>query len=375
MELEPEEEWRSLKRDTRGLTRLVDICPNGIAMYSDNRLVQSNPALQSLLDVRSDQLLGTSLESRFASDVRESTMRKLREMLAAGMNHDASCMTRLCRSDGAEINVDASIGEVEQGGDQVVVFRPSAVFRNSSIMNREELLSVSHNHRMAVFGELAASLLHELGQPLTAANGASDILLNQIAEGKGDQQVSRQSAELVFESVTSAVRHFQRVWNFIRLRKPLIEDVDVSFVLGEALELIETAARHAGVELQFRADRTGTMPADRSLLQLAFTGILQRSLTALSSQADGAGRINVTADQPSATRLEVVIRHNGDLLTSERHASHRIPEEQIPENYGLTLSVCRKIVEENGGVLAVQPNEDSKGVCYRMIFPVETDSS
>ena len=115
-------------RDVTRFFRLVEICPNGIGIFSDNQLVQCNSSLAALVNAPAAQLAGTSLESLIAPDLRQTTVRKLEEMHAAGLHHDTTCGTRLCRSDGAEIDVEASVDTLELDGecDRVVVFRPSA---------------------------------------------------------------------------------------------------------------------------------------------------------------------------------------------------------------------------------------------------------
>ena len=363
----------AMQRDVARFVRLVEICPNGIAVLKDDKIQLANPALQELVKRSADDLADRPIVDILAEDVHDSTVRRLREMRAAGLHHQTSCATRLVRSDGGKIEADASIDELELSGeaDEVIVFRPHAAFRNANLMTSEELLKLSHLLRMATFGELTASLLHELGQPLTAAHGASEVLVPSLGTQRVSEHTTR-AAEIISESVGFAAKHFQRIWEFVRQKEPKRHPVSVSEVVSQAVKLTETAIRHAGVRLEIETRDTGTISADAPLLESVFASLLVRSMTSLSGHPETDSLISVEVSRPAPSRVEVNVEHNGDALSSERQFLQGTPEETTNYAAGLTIEVIRSIVELNGGILAIEEARKGSGVCYRIIFPLNS---
>ena len=361
----------AMKRDAERFVRLVQICPNGIVACKAGEIILCNPSLQKIVRRTPDDIIGRPIEDLLAADAREGTIRKLRELKAAGLHHQATIETQMLRSDGGEVVADVSIDELELSGsaDEVIVFRPHAVFRSADYALSEELVQLAHMHRMAVFGELTASLLHELGQPLTAASGASEFLLPSLANQQVSEEIER-SATIIAESTSLAAKRFQRIWEFVRQKKPRLTEVDVSEVLSRVIDFTETAIRHAGITFASEVREVGSVKADASLLETAIAGLLVRSMTGLSSKSTGPKRITASVSRPESTRIELNIEHNGDVLSSEQQLLQRVPEDSIGVPSKLKLGVIRSILELNNGVLAVEKSAKGDGICYRVIFPL-----
>ena len=363
-------EFDSLKRDSQRFAALVEICPNGIAVCSGDRIIAANPALGRLIGASdSAEIVGRELRSLLSPETRLDTGRKLSEMLVASLGHSATCSAELQRIDGSIVNVDASIDHLESNGasDFVVVFRPLAVFRCGAVMNREDYLQQAYLHRMAVFGELAASLVHELGQPITAAKGAAEILHQQVTSGRLLRDGER-SAAITMSAVNTAASTFQKIWNFVRTRQPSLEQIGVNSVVENAVDLVGASARHAGIDIQFQPGQVTYFNVDPALTELVLTSLIRRSVTSLVSVQGRDRIIRVATSQPNDSHVEISIEHNGEAMTAEEEG-HSIlePEDQSSP---LALSICRTIIDQNGGVLSIERAADQEGVRYRIIFPI-----
>lgn len=369
-----DEDWESIKGDTNRFNRLVEICPNGIAVCRGTKIVHCNPALQRLTRQPAEHLVGQTLERILAVDVRESTLRKLREMRAAGLHHDTTCATRLLRIDGAEIDAEASIDGLkpDDESEQIIIFRPHAAFENTEQTDPQELLQLSDLHRMATFGDLTASLLHEMGQPLTAAFGASEILLTLLESQNASADTIR-SARIVVDSVADITSKFQRIWQFIRQQKLSRQAVKVSELIEQMIEFTEAAVRHAGAELTFE-DRdasadSAVVLADSSLLATAFGILLTRSLSSLKSAPPKAGRIAVTVSEVKNSRVEIAISHNGKMLATEENLLQHGRKSLNLLPAGQAIMIVRSIIEQHDGVFSVEETHDGN-CCYRLLFPL-----
>ena len=361
----------ALQRDADRYARLLEICPNAIAVCKSGEIILCNRALQQLVRRTSDDLIGRPAEDLLAAEVREPTLRKLREMKAARVHHQATCETRMLRSDGGEILADVSIDEFELSGsaDEVLAFRPHPALRTTGKIDRDQLLQLTHMHRMAVFGELTASLLHELGQPLTAAHGASEILAASLKGNQISDEAAR-SAQIVAESTFVAAKRFQQIWEFVRHKKPTSAKARLTDVLTRAIDLTKTAIRHAGIEIEAEQNEVESIAADSSLLETAIAGLLARSMTALSGHSAGTKRISIKLSQPESTRIEISISHNGDTLPSEQQLLQQTSDSTAEIPAALPVGVVRSIMELNGGVLSVEKPSNAFGVRYRLLFPI-----
>ena len=363
-------EFDSLKRDSQRFAALVEICPNGIAVCSGDRIIAANPALGRLIGTSdSAGIVGRELQSLLSPETQLDTTRKLREMLVASLGHTATCMAELQRVDGSIVNVEASIDHLESNGasDFVVVFRQLAVFRCGEVMNREDYLQQAYLHRMAVFGELAASLVHELGQPLTAAKGAAEILHQQLTDGRLLSDGER-SAAITMSAVNTAASKFHRIWNFVRTHKPCLEQIGVNSVVENAVDIVGASSRHAGIEIHFQPGQVTFFNVDLALTELVLTSLLRRSVTSLVSVQDRNRIIRVETSQPNESHIEISIEHNGEAMTAEEEGHSVLEHEDLSSH--LSLSICRTIIYQNGGVLGIEPVTDRQGVRYRIIFPV-----
>lgn len=367
--MDDQQQIRALQRDAQRFGELVRICPNGIAVCSGQQIANANPALARLVDRPVDELIGRPLVDVLHEPLRTETTDRLQCMLAEEVGHDTLCSTRLIRRDGVTIDVEASIDRLESGesANSVVVFRPLAVFRNAAQLNREELIQRAHMLRMSVFGELAAALIHELGQPLTAARGASDLLESERA-ADGSISFSGRPAEILMTAVDQVGDRFQKIWSFVRNRRPEIVPVPINAAVRDAIDLTEVSARHAGVDLQYAPGHVQTANIDGSLVGLVTTGLIRRSITALQAAVGNERVIRVTTSDCPGEFVAIEIEHNGSPMSSEEFGVLPMPHGDDATDH-LALSTFRLIVDENGGMLNIQPGIGGVGVRYRMLLP------
>ncbi|MGB4712236.1 MAG: PAS domain-containing protein [Fuerstiella sp.] len=363
-------ELKSLIRDCESFVRLVQVCSNGIAICLRGTIVRANPALASLLGVsHSDGLTGQPLVSILSGASSEVAVRKLEEMLLANLADATSCDVQLLRQDGSILNVDASVFKIEFSGscDCMIVFRPGAGFRGGPGRKWEELIQLAGVQRLAIFGELAASLFHDLGQPITAAKGASEILAEELVSVQL-QPRGLQSLSILMGSMGAISGKFKNIWDFVRARQPDIQEVSVNSTVANAVNLVVGAARHAGATVKFSPGKVTFFKVDVGFVELVLTSLLRRSILSFNSASVTTKRIKVTTAQLFASQVEIVIEHNGAALTDMEDGLPSIQSETMFDHW--TLSTCRTIVEQNHGIFSVEPRDANHGIRYRVIFPI-----
>lgn len=256
------------------------------------------------------------------------------------------------------------VGDLSVLNDQVQLI--SARIRQVLSELQKARQEAVRSERLAVVGELAAGVAHEIRNPLTSVK-----LLMQTAtrtEHEGIQLESRQ-AQVVLQEVLRMEETIQSLLDFAR--PPRLHRVhhDLRETLGRALNLIEGRARLERVAIIPRlSDAPLIVDGDPEQLHQVFVNLL---INGIDSMCQG-GTLHVTAESDELAGVcRVVVADCGEGIPSERIP--RIFEPFIttkPRGTGLGLAVTRRIVREHGGTI-VAGNRPEGGA----IFTVELQSA
>ena len=239
--------------------------------------------------------------------------------------------------------------------------------RHEAEQAREQL---AHTSRLAMLGEMTASIAHEVNQPLGAilSNAdAAEMLLEQASPPLGE--VKQILADIRRDDLrASAV--IQRVRALVGRREVRQQPLDLNELLRETGRLVSHEARRRGVTLSFElALDLPVIQADPVQLEQVVLNLLLNGMDAMK-------------DTPVATRQIVVrsVRKNGDSVeVSVADCGHGIPPVQLDRVFesffttkeggmGLGLALARSICEAHGGRLFAENNPFS-GATFRLILP------
>ncbi len=252
---------------------------------------------------------------------------------------------------------------------------------------RNELARVS---RASTLGELAASIAHEVNQPLAAivANGHA-CMRWMGTEPAGDVE-ARAAVQRIIDDGNRASQIILRVRRFLRQGDLQRESVDMADVVDDVLELVrkEMHTARVAVQVSAAADRP-TVHADRVQIQQVVLNLVMNALEAMQADMDGARALEITtAAEPAdvngagdaggaggaggAVRLSV--RDNGKGIDAQDldrvfEAFHTTK----PGGMGMGLAISRSIVEAHGGRLWVTRNHDGPGVTFAFTLPRQAE--
>jgi two-component system NtrC family sensor kinase len=218
--------------------------------------------------------------------------------------------------------------------------------------------------QLATLGEMAASLAHELRNPLSGVKAAIDVL---AAEERAEEprRIMRQiSAELA--RVDGVVR---QLLNFARPKAPVLARVDLHGLLADAVTLSRPRAVVQGAMLDLSPRPEGlAVRADAEMVQQVVVNLVVNALQATEAHQDG--RIVVSSDV-SGSDAVCSVRDNGPGLPADQAETIFRPFMTTKaRGTGLGLATSRRLIELQGGRLWLA-NPGERGACFCFTLPLD----
>ncbi len=221
-------------------------------------------------------------------------------------------------------------------------------------------------NRVSTLGEMAASLAHEIKQPIAAAINSANSCIEWLAHEPPNLDRARAAAGRIDKYGNRAAEIIDRIRSFYKQSPPQRELVDVNGIIEEILTLLKCEADRYSVAM--RTELTAELPkimADQVQLQQVFMNLM---LNAIEAMKDSGGELTVKS-QLQDGQLQFSVSDTGVGLPKEKM-------EQIfsaffttkPQGSGMGLSISRSIVESHGGRLWATAN-DGRGATFHFTLP------
>jgi C4-dicarboxylate-specific signal transduction histidine kinase len=317
-------------------------------------------------------------------------MRKLHEngfkrYLATGKRHlnwQGVEVTAL-RKDGHEFPVEVSFGEFTSDGHKVFIgfIRDISERRQTEDRLRAserdlqfaqaELARVS---RLTTMGELAASISHEVNQPLTAVINNGSACLRLLANRSLEPDVLRGALEGIVADGTRASAVLARIRAFIKKEPAEKNPLDINEVIQDVLVLADREL----YENQVLVDRqlTTKLPyvlADRVQLQQVVLNLIMNGIEALNAVTDRPRFLWVQSRIADSGEVLVAVSDSGTGLELEMDRVFAPFFTTKAAGMGMGLSISRSLVEGHGGRLWAAPNTPH-GAVFSFTLPAAAGS-
>ena len=234
---------------------------------------------------------------------------------------------------------------------------------------RRAQAELMQDSRLSAMGTMAATLAHELAQPMLAVRTYVETG-RKLLRGVGDPQ-AREAYRALGLAVTAADRAselLKRLRAFVSRGKVEAETTDLQAIIAEAGVLMLPQAQRAGVEILFRLDRRAQwVKADSIQIQQVLVNLIRNAIEAL----DGAGQRRITIATASAPggRIEVAVEDSGPGLDARAEGALFAPFQSTkPEGLGVGLSISRTIIEAHGGTIEAG-RAPGGGALFRFTLP------
>ncbi|MGE4280316.1 MAG: PhnD/SsuA/transferrin family substrate-binding protein [Magnetospirillum sp.] len=231
---------------------------------------------------------------------------------------------------------------------------------------RRQRDEMEHAARLALMGEMASSLAHEINQPLAAIANYARGCQRRMADGSDPEGVA-EGVGLIAVQAERAADIVRRMRSFVRKRLPEPQSIDINDVIRDSLGLFQAIAGRAGVQVDLSlAEGLPPITADRVQLEQVLLNLLKNSADALA--ACEQRRTTITS-KSAVGGLEVMVTDNGPGLDAQTLAHLFDPFFTTKKDgLGLGLSLSRTIIEAHGGHLWGE-NRPQGGASFHFLLP------
>jgi len=229
--------------------------------------------------------------------------------------------------------------------------------------------------RLTTMGELAASIAHEVNQPLTAVTNNANACLRLHADRNLDPDVLRRVLEEIVADGNRASAVIARIRGFIKKSPAEKSKLDVNEVIPEVLALVGPELQKNRVSVE--CDLKKALPlvlADRVQLQQVLLNLVVNGIEAMTAVTQRPRKLVVQSQIEESGELMVTVRDSGTGLGSEADRVFTPFFTTKTHGMGMGLSISRSLVEGHGGRLWATPNSPH-GAVFSFTLPADGSSS
>jgi PAS domain S-box-containing protein len=229
---------------------------------------------------------------------------------------------------------------------------------------------LAHMHRLTMMGELAASLAHEITQPIASARNNARAALNFLDKQPPDLGEVREALHSVVDDADRAGDIIDRIRDHIKKAPPRKCRFDLNKAIDEVIALAESAITTNGVSVRTHLAEV-LLPVQGDLVQLqqVVLNLILNAVDAMSTVEAGPRELLISTEQTQTGGVLVSVRDSGpgidpDHLDRVFEAFYTTKSSGV----GMGLSICRSIIDAHGGRLWADMNA-SRGAVFRFILP------
>jgi two-component system sensor kinase FixL len=285
---------------------------------------------------------------------------------------------------------EGELVHVRRDGTQVVVAsrwalqrspsgRPVAILEtNNDITDRKRIedqlnntqIELAHINRVTTIGQLAASIAHEVNQPIAAIVTNAEAALRFLNAQPPDLVEVREALTEIVSDGDRARNVVERIRALVRKVPPRYERMDVNQTILEVLALTRSEMERNGVALQTQlADGLAYIEADRVRVQQVILNLIINAIEAMSGVSSRPRVLTVSAAGDGAGGVRVAVQDTGPGLTQE-NLDHLFSAFYTTKSggMGMGLVICQSIVEAHGGQLWASANVPA-GAAFQFKLP------
>src|SRR5262249_21707544 len=231
---------------------------------------------------------------------------------------------------------------------------------------RKAQADLAHVTRVTTMGELAASIAHEVNQPLSAIVNNGSACLRWLASEEPNLDEAREATRRVIRDGNRAGEVITRIRALLRKTDTEKARLDINQTIREVITLTQNEATRKGaaIRMELAADLPPVF-GDRVQLQQVILNLVMNGVESMASAPDRQRRLLISSRQYESDNVLVAVQDSGvgiDAQDLERIFDAFYTTKS--QGLGMGLAISRCIIEDHGGGGAAVPN-DGPGATFQ----------
>jgi len=241
---------------------------------------------------------------------------------------------------------------------------------------RDAQMELAHANRVTATGQLAASIAHEVSQPIAAALTNANAAWRWLAAEPPDLEEVGQALGRIIRDGRRASDIIGRIRALVRRAPPQNDQLDINETMLEVIALTRSELRSNGTSLRTRlAHGLPLVPGDRIQLQQVMLNLILNAIEAMSGSSEAARELLIRTEQDGPDGVLVAVEDSGPGLKPE--SLDRLFDAFYTtksSGMGMGLSICRSIIEAHGGRVWATPNLPH-GAAFQFTLPQKRETA
>ena len=251
-------------------------------------------------------------------------------------------------------------------------------FNEMAVSLEDQYAKLQQTERLAVVGELAAGMAHEIRNPMAGIKVSMEVLSQDSPLPQEDKEVLLR----VINEIDRITAMIKGLLSYARPPKPKLISLDINHFLEGTIKSARYSlrspkykAKSPDIQIEFVKDLGADLPnifVDPGQLQQIFLNLILNSVDSIYSSSECQGVITIQTRQSSDKTVKISIADNGKGIDSESLGYVFKPFFTTKsKGTGLGLAISKRLVEQhNGGNITVENNPGGKGAIFTITFPV-----
>jgi len=329
------------------------------------KILSANKAAADMHGYSIEELLSMHISDLDAEEEAGKIPDRIRRMMAGAWIND---VVRHCKKDGTIFPIEISAGLMEYGGDRYILAFDRDITER---VQTEEALHRSK--QLAMVGEMAAGLMHEIKNPLAGIKVSMEVLSSELEMPQEDREVMLR----VINEVNRIETLLRNMLDYARPPKPDFYPCDINQLLETSIKNTELSLRSPafgnlkGKNFAFvrqMDERVPLIMADSSKLLQVFLNLM---LNAIEASPEGGTIILRTGTGETGNGVKIMIADTGRGMEAGTLAKIFQPFYTTkPKGSGLGLAISKRLIEQHQGTIEAK-SISGRGTTITITLPME----
>jgi two-component system, sporulation sensor kinase E len=329
--------------------------PHGLVLTTiDGTIIEANRMVETLFDLSADELIGknSNLIYQLLPDSQYDFSQFFKEVLSKGS-------AKMISSKG-DSNGEVKFYQFNSIYNKAINMYVTVIRDETEKIQLKK--QVEHNGSLSTLGQLAASIAHEIRNPMTSLKGFTQLLTHQVTK-EGNQYL---------EIITSELNRMESILNeFLVLSKPSERSfrfISLSSLITQVVEFMYPQGIIQNIELEFVSwdKESDSVLGDAYELKKVFMNIFKNAIEVMPN----GGKVTITQTLIDDKQVRVSVTDQGVGMTSDQMHKIFLPFYTSKEfGTGLGLAHAVQTIEDHGGSIEVE-SELSQGTTFHLILPI-----